>query len=717
MKLQKLHIKRFGRFDDVAIDFGEGFNQIVGDNDTGKSTLVRAIYSVLFDDPSVVRQESRQSDSSTGEAPYLLQLEYEADGRSYRLTKDVATETTMLEEIETGGRWSSPVDVQGHLARALGFAEKELYLSSSMIRQDDLSGVEMAAELVRDRLEKMLNKSKDDLLVSRLLQRIGGRLAQIQGKDDNLAGEIQVVEKDIAEWTSDLNSTRTKVVELIEARRRKQTIGAELQAVQAAFEGKHDLFRKSKLALEAEQNLNHGRDTYLEWGRRTKEAQESKNQITTKKETLKTLAKIERADLRSAESLMTQNQLLRSRYEDAVIRAEKETESVRSQQPKSWYRVLVGLALLSSVVSAFLWNKLHDTVYAGVAGVGILLALSMAVVWTTAVSAYGRALSRQKEADARRDEEQEKLRNGIEELQSLLHHFNVKDVDEMEEKYEEYHDLDRDIKMLVARYETLLGNNNLKDMEIELEQMTSRISQQQETFNKFRSYATTPDKLDQLQRELAEIDKRLHQLQEESFNLENKLRFFEAGSDMMAPLQERIEQGERQLQQLRTEAEILSIVARYLEEARRRVLKTSIEILEDEASRLLRSLTSNRWQNVRLDRRTLVAEITADGNRWMRSTSSLSKGTVDALHLSLRLALVKIISSQVRPPIVLEDPLLHFDRQRRDNAMAVLRELGHDYQVLFLSTDRQNMTEQDHTIDLNLTARAMESSETVSIDR
>jgi DNA repair exonuclease SbcCD ATPase subunit len=714
MKLQRLQIKRYGRFDDFAIDFGEGFNQIIGDNDTGKSTLVRAIYSVLFENPAAVHWDGHQTNLSTVEAPYLLHLEYKANGMSYRLTKDIATETTMLEEIETGGKWNTPTDVQEQIGKALGFTEKELYIASSLVRQDDLAGVELAADLIRDKLEKMLSNSKDDLLVSRLLQRISNRLSQIQGKDDEPAGEILAIEKQISEWTNDLNSAKSKIVELLEARRRQETIGTELQAVQMAFEGKHDLFRKSKLALDAEQNLNQERDTYLEWGRRTKEAQESKNQITTKKEALKSLVKIERSDLRSAETLATQNQLLQGRLEDATILAGKEAESARSLQPRGWYRLLVGFALLSTVVSAFLWSKLHDFIYAGGAGIGLVVALITAVMWMTATATYKRALTRQKEAETRREEEEAKVYKGSEAVQDMLRRFSVKSVEEMGEKYEEYRDLDRDIKALVSRYETLLGNNNLKDMEVELAAMTARISQQQETFNKYRAYATTPEKLEQLQRELAELDRRLHQLQDENVNLENKLKFLEAGSDLMAPLQERIEEGDRQLRQLRTEAGTLSIVARYLEEARRRVLKSSIEILEDEASKILRGLTNDQWRRVKLDRHTLAAEITADGNNWMKSTSSLSRGTADALHLALRLALVKIISAETRPPIILEDPLLHFDQQRRDSAITVLRQFGEDYQILFFSTNRQYLDDADCTIDLNLTAALAESRSPVA---
>jgi DNA repair exonuclease SbcCD ATPase subunit len=701
MKLIRLHLKRFGRFSDFAVDFRDGMNLIIGANDSGKSTLVRAIYTILFESPVRPRSEEHFSTLPSDEPPYLLQLEYRWQSKTYRLTKDVATETTMLEEVETGGKWNSAVDVQERIAAALGFKEKEIYLATSLIRQDDLAGVESATELIRDKLEKMLSNSKDDLLVSRLLQRISGRLAQIQGKEGGPSGEISAIEKHIEDWTIDLNATKSKIVELLEARRRRETIGAELLAVQKTFEEKHDFFRKSKLALEAEQNLNQERDAYLEWGRRTKEAQESRNQITNKKEELKSLVKIERADLRSTESLVTQNQLLQSRVEDAAIHVEKEKEHTQSLQPKVWYRIVVAFGLMATVVCAFLWNKLHGTIYAAAAGAGVLLALSVAVMWMTSTSSYKRAHKRWKDAEERLCEEKEKLQKGIEAVQAALRRFNVRSVEEMEEKYEAYRDLDRDIKALVTRYEALLGNNNLKDLEVELDQMTSRMSQQQETFNKYRAYATTPDKLEQLQRELAEQDKRLNQLQEENTSLENRLKFVEAGSDIMAPLQERIEEGDRQLQLLRSEAETLSITARYLEEARRRVLKTSIEILEDEASQLLQAMTNHQWKRVKLDRHTLAAEITADGTVWMKSLSALSRSTVDALYLALRLALVKTLSCESKPPIILEDPLHHFDRQRRDRTMAILRQFGDEHQVLFFSTDSAPVNIMAHQIDLN----------------
>ncbi len=713
MKLQKFSLRRFGCFDDTTLEFGDGLNVLLGDNESGKSTLVRALGTILFDVPAGTFGAGKSNDSNPSAKPYLLNLEYHADGKNYRLTKDLATETILLEEIESGERWSTPAEVQAQIALALGITEKELYFATSLIRQNDLAGVEKANDLIRDKLEKMLNNNKDDLLVSRLLQRIANRLTQIQGRESVCTGEIAEFEKRINDWTTELNTTKTKIVELADSRCRQETIVNEIQVIQKLFEDKHELFRKSKQALEAEQNLNQERETYLDLGRRTRDALEIKDQITSKKEALKAIVKIDRTDLKTAESLAIQNQLGRNRLEDASAAREREDQAANLLQPKGWYRLLVGFALLASVVCIFIWNKTHGSVYLMGAGAGMLMTFVATVLWSLSTASYKHAQSKFKEADQRWRDEEERLHKNEDALQTIIHRFKVNSLEEMQDRYEEYRDLDRDIKALVTRYESLLGDSNLKDLEDELGKMTDRISRQQEVFEKFRAYAISAEKLEQLQREVAELDKRHSQLQEENANLEKKLLFLEAGSDLMAPLQERIEEGERQLKRLRSEAEILSITSRYLEEARRRVLKSSLEILEDEASAILGNLTNDHWKRVRFDRYSFAAEISPDGSTWMSSSESLSRGTVDTLHLAMRLALVKIFSGDVKPPIIMEDPLMFMDQPRREKAMAILDLMAQDFQILFLTADRQRLPWANRSIELGQAEPSRQYSEAV----
>ncbi len=67
------------------------------------------------------------------------------------------------------------------------------------------------------------------------------------------------------------------------------------------------------------------------------------------------------------------------------------------------------------------------------------------------------------------------------------------------------------------------------------------------------------------------------------------------------------------------------------------------------------------------------------------SPKELSRGTQEQLYLSLRLALTVAYPSSIRFPILLDDILVHFDRERREAAFHVIREHSENHQILFFT--------------------------------
>lgn len=64
----------------------------------------------------------------------------------------------------------------------------------------------------------------------------------------------------------------------------------------------------------------------------------------------------------------------------------------------------------------------------------------------------------------------------------------------------------------------------------------------------------------------------------------------------------------------------------------------------------------------------------------------LSKGTVDQIYLSLRLAMINTLSEGAEAiPMVLDDPFAHYDDARVQSAMKLMREVGNDRQVLLFT--------------------------------
>lgn len=111
-------------------------------------------------------------------------------------------------------------------------------------------------------------------------------------------------------------------------------------------------------------------------------------------------------------------------------------------------------------------------------------------------------------------------------------------------------------------------------------------------------------------------------------------------------------------------------------------------------SELFRRLTHNRYKAIRrrLDGGQQLSVVDQAGHE--KQPGELSTGTREQLYLAIRLAFVLHYCETHEPlPIVMDDVLVNFDRQRARETLAVLNELSERVQILFLTC-------HDHMIDL-----------------
>jgi uncharacterized protein YhaN len=66
--------------------------------------------------------------------------------------------------------------------------------------------------------------------------------------------------------------------------------------------------------------------------------------------------------------------------------------------------------------------------------------------------------------------------------------------------------------------------------------------------------------------------------------------------------------------------------------------------------------------------------------------TELSQGTLDTIYLAARLGLVRLVTGDRRPPLVLDDPFVTLDDARAPRALELLREVANDFQVIYLTT-------------------------------
>ncbi|HEY8437631.1 MAG TPA: hypothetical protein VIK65_03355, partial [Candidatus Limnocylindrales bacterium] len=59
---------------------------------------------------------------------------------------------------------------------------------------------------------------------------------------------------------------------------------------------------------------------------------------------------------------------------------------------------------------------------------------------------------------------------------------------------------------------------------------------------------------------------------------------------------------------------------------------------------------------------------------------------LDLVYLAARLGLVRLVTGDRRPPLILDDPFVTLDDARATRALELLREISRDFQVIYLTT-------------------------------
>ena len=90
MKLRRLEINGFGKFNDFQLQLKDGLNVVYGYNESGKSTLaafIRAIFFGFKKDHTRTRSYKPEYDRFIPwqAAEYSGAVEYELDGKAYRV--------------------------------------------------------------------------------------------------------------------------------------------------------------------------------------------------------------------------------------------------------------------------------------------------------------------------------------------------------------------------------------------------------------------------------------------------------------------------------------------------------------------------------------------------------------------------------------------------------------------------------------------------------
>jgi hypothetical protein len=711
--IRRVHVRRFRKLADQTLACGRGLNVVRGRNDAGKSTLHLAFSAVLY---PVKPADAQTYGPWGGEGPAEVVLEFETDGRAYRLRKDFASRKVSL--TCSGHTWDTPKAVEEEIGRLLGIRSLSLFRATAHISQWELAAVQKEQQEIGAQLARIMTggdgdaarvlKALDDKIrrmevglrgVAKSpgpLKRDEDRIATLAADRQRLAGEVARIEQADAERDrlrariADLDRQVSDGEALLDANRRLRELDArceELQRRAMELRGRLDQVEAAARAVQEAE-----RDEALATPLCDPDALRALHEAALRAEMLQREA--DEAASRGAEHETPRglnDPAGAGRPAGATPRGTAETNAAPWPARAVPYGIVAAIA--AAIAGAGVLLELRSAW-----GVGLLLAAVF--LGAAALLAHRRRartavevefLARQRAEAARRVAAQrQEARDLREQVQSRLRALGVSSIQEALEQRERHLEADRKRHAARQVLEAALGGRARESLAEEYQRTLVDLgaARSQRDAPDLAARRLDPEAFQRAQadavRRKAELDAARADLQRLEGRIDGRLPH-----EDLARVEEELAATRARLARERHQVEVLALTRDVLQRAHTEIVTLGKERLERLASEYLRGLSGGVYERLRVDGQTLAPEVwVGPPKEWAEvAAREIGSGGVDQCYLALRLGLADLLCAGRRPPLFLDDPLLAYDDHRQAAAMALLRQIARGRQI-FLFTCR-----------------------------
>lgn len=710
--LRRLRLRRFLGLRDEGFEFAAGLNVIVGPNEAGKSTLRTAIRTALYGNPATTSPVRREEFRTWGtEEPPELILEFEVDGKRFVLTKDFAARKVVL--VDSLGRaWEQHKVVQERLVAQLGLATEELFEATAQVAQAELERIHLNS--IAKELGRIVGGGGEDVAaVMRRLDQAVRAMEKGSKAPTKDPGVLKALEDRVAALRDAQQRLAASAAQAERARIELAAVRDEYATTEEALMVKRDLLEKNREMLQVEERVNSLRREEAMQERRVRQIEETLNRLAAVDRDLEATTA---AGLPSEEATvaarMHQQRIALLEREITRLQRDLETPAVAPAAPRRWW-VAAGIGVVF-VLIGLLIRGVAQTGGTLLLAIGGLTAIGGAWKAYQVGTAHQRALARRQERERQLAALSDELAGEHVRLSERLAQTGCSSVEEAEQRLQRHRDLARD-RLQLARFLEDLRSGDTDEAILERWNVVRRevfVLEERLKAPEAAARRLTPLQITALEREVDQLTQQLKQLSEKERRLAWDLERFTADADSLPSEEEQLQEAEEALVQTKHRHVVYREALAGLQEARRLAEVPVREIMQRRAGEYLRILSEGRYQRLQVDAETLGLSVWSDeAGAWVEAAEpDLSRGTVDLVYLSARLALINVLTGGKRPPLLFDDPFITFDERRRAATFTLLRELSETYQVFLFTYTRYYDDVADRVIELPDRTEAAPSS-------
>lgn len=664
MKIDRIHLDRFGKFCDKDLEFSKGLNIIYGNNEAGKTTLHTAIKTIFY--PLTAKSKENQEKICfipANEKKAEWTVDFTTDGgRQYTScfsmgkTKRGCTQKTV--EKSLGTEWKT-ADLC--LGEALFQMPEEMFDNLAYMKDKTLT--EMRNAPLVNRQLAMFSQQNSEQEELDAVKKINAAISLIERKNNRL-DKLEQNRRELLEKKREL---RDKEAEY-------NTLKAQMASVEREQEEeKKEITKLLRLIDEVE--------TYDKY-EKMKAAEALQKQMIKNEEMLKELDDKQKqmSYLKglSLDQISKCEALERELSEYGQDKQQTELHVPAASDGKSrLYMRLLAIQLAVSAVFGvlILWKPFLFSI---LTGIGLILSGFFCYKYRQ----YKRLCSQQRQKQ--KEEQVHRIQAIRSQRDELLGQFQCRDAKELHDKYLSYQEQLHRRELLELSLE---NDRRLFDTNTDKEEFV--LWQQQ--FSEKPPEKRTED-LKELIRQKDMAEARLNERNVAYANLSGKTLNYKGDLELRIRLEEELSAAEAEINSLTHRLDVLKKTRGYMERAKENLKTGYLPKLNAEVKQILGDMGLPHVEQIYVDE-MLNISVKADNQNFLKSGLQLSMGTRDQMYFALRLAVCRLAYAEgEKIPLFLDDPFVRLDDERFRQMMNYLNSCR-DMQILYFTCHRRALQE------------------------
>jgi DNA repair exonuclease SbcCD ATPase subunit len=695
VRISRLELRQFRRHGDLTLDLAPGLTVVRGPNESGKTTIQRAIELVL-----TRRVTSTSADvdglrtwgaANGADGAPTIRIEFDQEDEEGRHSGSLektfrGAKGTVRLEVD-GQPITDPTLADQRLAELTGIPTEAFFRSTASVRHHEVADLARDEAALRDRLQASI--SGGDRGTSRARKQLERAIHELTTKGAKNPGRLKVAETAVASTTTEVEQGERALeqlerdrVMLGEAIERRSEASTELETRRAMLEKARQAERLDAERAAANEKFERYRSAaaIVDDIGRLEGSHPSAVPLTN----LRT----------SVEKLRTVDGRIRELK--ALLSDELEVTYEAPAPPRSWRwamvaAVLAALGGLGITIAGLLVAGLQQAVAPGlvvvIVGLGAYLVARRLQIRSLA-HRMGREL-RDIDVDRRLRGrsmlQQELVDQELAEGQALRELY-LPDLAAAEDLLGREQEHANQIERLGAQLLGLVGSMRPEAIIPERNAAALEVERKTHAIEELGPIAREPRARERLEVEVRQAETQLEVARDAEARARARLEANAVDAEDVAGRVERLASWPEQLAALQRRERVLSTTLAAIETAERSTMRRATRYLERTMVGDVERITGGRYRRVRVDDATLGIEVFAPERGDWVDVTALSQGTLDLIYLAARLGLVRLVTGDRRPPLVFDDPFVTLDDERAARAVELLRALATDFQVLYLTT-------------------------------